>query len=117
MLVELLSFYRVDRSAEELPAVRHDAELDIAIAPDFLRLDIDLHHARIGGNYRVPTAGKKSDSGPEHEDQVGAAPGLGVNPRVDGAEPPEREAVIFGNRATRFGVGHHRCVCEFRKLD
>src|SRR5215469_3276820 len=90
MLVERLPLYRVDRFAEELTAVGHDAEFDIAIAPDFLRLDIDLHHARIGGNYRVPATGKKSDSGTEHEDQVGTAPALGVNPRVDRAEPAKR---------------------------
>src|SRR5262249_51372602 len=108
---------RVDRVAEELSAVGHNAELDIAIAPDFLRLDIDLHHARVGGNYRVPAAGKKSDSGAEHEDQISAAPGFGVNPRVDGAEPTERQTVIFRSGATRFGVGHNRRVREFCKLD
>src|SRR5262249_1359600 len=54
VLVELVSLDRVDRVAEELSAVGHDAELDIAIAPDFLRLDIDLHHARIGGDDPAP---------------------------------------------------------------
>src|SRR5262249_52978963 len=74
VLVERVPLDRLGRVAEELSAVGHDPELDIAIAPDFLRLDIHLHHARIGGNYRVPAAGKESDSGAEHEDQIGTAP-------------------------------------------
>ena len=117
MRVDLLAFERIDRLANKFAAIGNDAELDVAIASDFLGLDIDLDDARVGRNHRVAPAGEHSDAGAEHDHQIGAATaGLAMRRGMNRAEAAEVQRMLLRDRAARFRIGHHRRMREFRAV-
>ena len=113
--IELFALRRFARLAQKFAAIGNDAEFNIAVAPDLLGLDIDLDHACVARNHRVAPAGEHPNPRAKQDYQVGAAAAFRMDRGMNRAEASEAQRMLFGDRAARLGVGHHRGVGKLGK--
>src|SRR5208282_5065684 len=91
------------RLGEKGLGIADDADLDRIVAPNFVRVDVDLDEARrrdVVDIARNPRAGMEVvEAGADREDHIGTAGGFGGRILAPDAGDAEIEPVIGGKRA------------------
>ncbi len=103
-----------DERTQRLPAVRHDADVDVANSSDLLTLDVDLDDLRLARDDGFTAARKHPEPSAEEEGGVGeASQGHAAS---GNHEASDAQRAVLGDGAAGHSVGAHGDTGEFGEL-